>query len=66
MKKNITRDDLINGAEGAYIGFAGEFVGTGKNADKKETPDGFTRLRLIEGEEELVFDYGNNIWILKR
>ncbi len=46
-----------------YIGFAGDFVGTGKELEKKSLPNGFVKLKNIDGEEELVFDYGNNIWI---
>ena len=44
-----------------YVGLPGQFLRHGKNL----TPDG-ARIPIVEtikGEDELVFEYGENLWI---
>lgn len=48
-----------------YIGLPGEFVGRGKDLDSKELVGGMKLLEKIKANEEIVFEYGKEIWIGK-
>ena len=48
-----------------YIGLIGEFVGEGKHLSQREKPSNFTLLNELSIDGEIVFDYGNNLWIGK-
>lgn len=48
-----------------YIGLPGEFVGRGKDLENKEPLGGIKLLDKIRANEEIVFEYGKEIWIGK-
>ena len=59
LKKNYPEPNTI------YIGLVGEFVGRGKNIEKGEPVNGVNILERLKSNEEIVFEYGKEIWIAK-
>lgn len=59
LKKNYPKPNTI------YIGLVGEFVGRGKDIEEKEPVNGVTILERLKSNEEIVFEYGKEIWITK-
>ncbi|KKU10077.1 MAG: hypothetical protein UX13_C0021G0007 [Candidatus Woesebacteria bacterium GW2011_GWB1_45_5] len=59
--------DLIKEATGEnmyYIGLPGQFVKKGKDLEKKEKDESRTPIiEKINGEDELIFEYGESLWI---
>ncbi len=59
---DLTKEDISQNIY--YIGLPGQFVKKGKDLEKKEK-DG-SRIPIVEkiyGEDELIFEYGENLWI---
>lgn len=60
LKNNNPKPDIV------YIGLVGEFVGKGKDIEEKEPLNGILVLQKIKANEEIVFEYGKEIWIGKQ
>ena len=52
-----------NNSENLYIGLSGEFVGKGKNTDTEIIPNNIDLIDKIQGEDEVVFEHGKELWI---
>jgi hypothetical protein len=48
----------------AYIGFPGEFTKPGGNPEEGVLPNNAYLIKKIESPDELVYQYGKNIWIV--
>jgi len=62
--RNLQPKDITN-TNSIYIGLSGEFIGEGKNTDSALFPTNLTLLGKIIGEDEVVFEHGKEIWIVK-
>jgi hypothetical protein len=48
----------------AYIGLPGEFVEPGKNLELRELPTRAAILAKVVAPDELVFNFGENLWLI--
>lgn len=62
--RSINFPDEEKSPEIAYLGLPGEFVQPGKDLDLRKLPTGAALLEKIIAPDELVFNYGENLWVI--